>query len=115
VGVHNAVIVHHCGHEAGGEGVAIHEGNGGHWVAIPRRACQHHKEKCGGKSRRQCKEKNLRQQPPPKRVQTIGKETLRLHRRFIVQPVAVKLHDPRRSHHHTFWKAMIQDIKGKEH
>lgn len=34
MGVHHAVIVHHCGHEAGGEGVAIHEGNGGHWVAI---------------------------------------------------------------------------------
>ena len=33
VGIHEAVVVHHGCHDAGGEGVAVDEGDGRHGVA----------------------------------------------------------------------------------
>ena len=34
MGVHGAVVMHHCGHEAACKGMAVHEGDGWHWVPL---------------------------------------------------------------------------------
>ena len=58
---------------------------------------------------------SVRQQPPPKRIQTPTKEPLAfLHRTLVVQPIAVKLRDPRRRHHHPFGEAVVQYIQREQ-
>lgn len=39
MGVHDAIVMHHCGHEAACKGVAVHEGGRWHWVPLYVSAC----------------------------------------------------------------------------
>ncbi len=57
----------------------------------------------------------VRQQPPPKRVQTPTEKLLPfLHRALVVQAVAVELGDPRRRHHDPFREAVVQYVEREQ-
>lgn len=56
----------------------------------------------------------LRQYPPPQRIQDLAKEAFCLHRRLVVESIAVKLGYSRRSDDNAFRIAMLDDVKGED-